>query len=171
VVSGDNTNNQKSTSNQGSGNIDAREVHGSGIIIGHHITTGDIIVTINKSIEQNPSNTYLQGLKQLTEKLSQEYQRYNVPEDKRSSINESIQDLQNDVKNLKPETELKDLSLSQQKQIDAKTTTLIEKVMYALPAASEVIASFTPLSPFSKLIRGGVQSIVDAVKESKNSKS
>ena len=87
-------------------------------------------------------------LKELTEKLSQEYQRYDMPEDKRRSINESIQDLQNDVKNLKPETELKDLSLSQQKQIDAKTTTVIEKVIHALPSASEVISSFTPLSPF-----------------------
>lgn len=171
MVSGDTTNNQKSTSNQGSGNVDARGVHGSGIIIGHHITTGDVIVTINKSIEENPNNAYLNGLKELTEKLSQEYQRYNVPEDKRTSINESIQDLQNEAKNLKPEAELKDLSLSQQKQIDAKTTTLVEKVVYALPVASEVIAGFIPLlSPFSKLIRGGVQKIVDEVKESKNSK-
>ena len=128
-------------------------------------------MAINKSMTENPNNVYLKGLKELTEILSQEYQRYNVPEDKRSSINESIQYFQNNVKNLTSETELKDLSLSQQKQIDAKTTTLIEKVICALPAALEVIASFIPLSPFNKLISGGVQRIVDAVKESKNSKS
>ena len=59
----------------------------------------------------------------------------------------------------------------QVKQIDAKTTTLIEKIVDALPATSETIANFTPLSPFSKLIRDGVQNIVDAYKKYKESQS
>jgi hypothetical protein len=159
--------NQKNTANQGSENVHVGDVSGSGIIIGHHIETGDVILGLNSSIKQNPNNPYLQGLKDLTEKLSLEYQKYNVPDDKRSLINQSIQDLQSDAKNLKPETELKDLSLSQQKQVDAKTTTLVERLIDALPAASEVVTDFTPLSPFSKLIRGGVQSIVDAIKQSR----
>jgi hypothetical protein len=168
----DNSDDQKNTGDLKNGNIDVHgDVYGSGIIIGHHITTGDVLVSINKSIDKNPGNVYLKGLKQLTEKLSEEYEKYNVPEDKRGSINESIKDLENDVKSLETKTEVKDLSLSQQKLIDAKTTTLIEKIVYALPAASEVIANFTPLSPFSKLIRGGLQQIVDAVKKSNYSKS
>ena len=66
---------------------------------------------------------------------------------------------------------MEDLKPSQEKQIDAKTTTLIEKIVDALPATSETITNFTPLSPFSKLIRHGVQNIVDAYKKYNESQS
>jgi DNA repair exonuclease SbcCD ATPase subunit len=148
-----------------SGNISGS----GGIIIGNNITTGDIEVQIDQSIKQNPNNEYLKGLKELTEKLEKEYEKYNVPQEKRTEINQSIQDLQNEVKDLKPETKVEDLKPSQEKQIDAKTTTLIEKIVDVLPEASETIANLTPLSPFSKLIKGGVQNLVDAYKKYKES--
>jgi len=144
---------------------------GTGIIIGKDITTGDIIIEIDQSIKQNPHNEYLQGLKKLTDELSEEYEKYNVPQEKRTEINQSIQDLEKEIKDLKPETKVEDLKPSQEKQIDAKTTTLIEKIVDALPVTSETITNFTPLSPFSKLIRNGVQNIVDAYKKYKESQS
>ena len=52
---------------------------------------------------------------------------------KRTEINQSIQELEKEVKDLKPETKAEDLKPSQEKQIDAKTTTLIEKIVDALP--------------------------------------
>jgi hypothetical protein len=52
-----------------------------------------VITEINQSIEQNPKNEYLQGLKKLTEELSKEYEKYNIPEQKRTEINQNIQDL------------------------------------------------------------------------------
>lgn len=152
-------------------NITATDINGTGIFIGTGIKTGDVNIGIDQLIKQNVQNEYLQGLKKLTDELSKEYQKYNVPQEKRSEINQNIQDLQNEVKSLKPETKVGDLKLSQEKQIEAKTTTLIESIVDALPAASETIANLTPLSPFSKLIRGGVQSIVDAVKKYKESHS
>ena len=158
------------TSNNGNitvGNISG----GTGIIIGKDITTGDVIIEIDQSIKQNPQNEYLQGLKKLTDELSKEYEKYNVPQEKRTEINQSIQDLEKEVKDLKPETKMEDLKPSQEKQIDAKTTTLIEKIVDALPATSETITNFTPLSPFSKLIRHGVQNIVDAYKKYNESQS
>ncbi|HEX6294534.1 MAG TPA: hypothetical protein VFZ46_05215 [Nitrososphaeraceae archaeon] len=145
--------------------------HSAGVIIGHNITTGDIIVELDQSIKQNPNNEYLKGLKELTEKLEKEYEKHQVSQEKRTEINQSIQDLEKEVKDLKPETKVDNLKPSQEKQIDAKTTTLIEKIVDALPATSETITNFTPLSPFSKLIRNGVQNIVDAYKKYKESQS
>jgi hypothetical protein len=154
------------------GNITVGNISGgTGIIIGKNITTGDVIIGIDQSIKQNPQNEYLQGLKKLTDELSKEYQKYNVPQEKRTEINKSIQDLEKEVKDLKPETKVDNLKPSQEKQIDAKTTTLIEKIVDILPATSETITNFTPLSPFSKLIRGGIQNIVDAYKKYKESQS
>ena len=152
-------------------NIKVGDISGTGIIVGSHITTGDVTIGIEQSIKQNPQNEYLQGLKKLTGELSKEYEKYNVPQEKQTEINQSIQDLEKEVKDLKSETKVEDLKPSQEKQIDAKTTTMIEKIVDALPALSETIVNFTPLSPFSKLIRGEMQNIVDAVKEYKNSKS
>ena len=135
---------------------------------GGNIAGGNIITEINQSINQNPNNEYLQGLKKLTEELSKEYEKYNVPEQKRTEINQNIQDLQKEVKDIKPETKAEEsLSPSKQILIEAKTTTLVEKIFDALPQASETIANLTPLSPFSKLIRGGVQGIVNAYKKYK----
>ena len=154
------------------GNITVGDITDSkGIIIGKNIKTGDVMIGIDQSIKQNPNNEYLQSLKELTQELSKEYEKYNVPEQKRTEINQNIQDLEKEIKDLKPETKVEDLKPSQEKQIDAKTTTLIEKIVDALPATSETITNFTPLSPFSKLIRDGVQNIVDAYKKYKESQS
>lgn len=139
---------------------------GAGVIIGKNITTSDITVNLDHSLKQNPDNEYLKGLKELTKQLEKEYERYNVPEAKRNEINKSIQDLQTEVKDIKPAPKVENLSLSKQKQIDAKTTALIEKIVDSLPETSETISNLIPfLSPFSKLIRGGVESIVDAYKK------
>ena len=100
---------------------------GTGIIIGKNITTGDVIIEIDQSIKQNPQNEYLQGLKKLTDELSKEYQKYNVPEEKRTKINQSIQDLQTEVKDLKPETKVEDIKEDKQKEIKTKTRDFIRK--------------------------------------------
>ena len=93
-------------------------------------------------------------------------------EEKRTEINKSIQDLEKEVKDIKPETKAEDIKDDKQKEIQKKTRTLIEKIVDALPEASETIANLTPFSsPFSKLIRGGVQNLVDAYKKYKESLS
>ncbi len=168
-------NNNTTSSHDGRGDTISANISGSGgVVIGKGITTGDINVNLDQSIKQNPDNEYLKGLKELTEQLAKEYTKYNIPEVKKNEINLSIQDLQTEVKDIKlepkveekPEPKIEILSLSKQKQIDAKTTTLIEKIVDALPETSETIANLIPLlSPFSKVIRGGVESIVNAYKK------
>ena len=159
----------------GGDNISATVSGSTGVVnVGKNITTGDIMVNLDQSIKQNPNNEYLKGLKEITDQLSKEYEQYNVPEAKRNNINQSIQDLQTEVKDIKPTPKVEDkptpkvenLSLSKQITIEAKTTTLVEKIFDALPQASETIANLIPfLSPFSKVIRGGVESLVNAYKK------
>ena len=203
----DNQNNSTTSSTgRGGGDINVSgDISGSaGVIIGQNITTGDIMVNLDQSIKQNPDNEYLKGLKDLTKQLSKEYEEYGVPEAKRNEINKSIQDLQTEVKDIKPATKVEEkpatkveekpatkveekpatkveekpatkveyLSLSKQKQIDAKTTSLVEQIVDALPETSETIANLIPfLSPFSKMIRGGVENLVNYVKKYNESES
>ena len=158
------------TSNNGNitvGNITG----GTGIIIGKDITTGDVIIGIDQSIKQNPQNEYLQGLKKLTDELSTEYEKYNLPQEKRTEINKSIQDLQNEVKDLKPETKVEDIKDDKQKEIKNKTETLYQKIIDATPQAAEIIVNLTPLAPFSKFFKNGIQNAVDAYKKYKESQS
>ena len=162
----------QSTYTSNRGNITVGDISGAtGIIIGNDITTGDIIIGIDQSIKQNPNNEYLKGLKELTQELSKEYEKSKVPEEKRTEINKSIQELVKEVKDLKPETKVEEIKEDKQKEIKTKTRTLVEKIVDVLPEASETIANLTPLSPFSKFIKGGVQNIVDAYKKYKESQS
>ena len=168
-----NQNKDNTPASNGGGNVTVSgDITGSaGIVIGQNITTGDIIVELDQSIKQNPNNEYLQGLKKLTEQLEKEYEKNNVPEEKKTEINKNIQDLEKEVKDLKPETKAESLNPPKQEQIQKKAKTLIEKIVDALPEASETVANLTPLSPFSKFIKGGVQNLVNAYKQYKKSQS
>ena len=185
----DNQKKDNATTTNGGGNVNVSgDISGSGIVIGHHITTGNIKIELDQSIKQNPNNEYLQGLKELTEKLEKEYEKYKVPKEKQTEINQGILDLEKEVKDLKPEakvepkpetkvepkpeTKVKDLEEDKQKEIKTKTRTLMEKIVDVLPEASETIANLTPFSsPFSKLIKTGVQTLVDNYKKYKESQS
>jgi hypothetical protein len=154
------------------GNITVGNITGgTGIIIGKDITTGNVIIGIDQSIKQNPQNEYLQGLKKLTKNLEKEYEKNNVSEQKRTEINKSIQDLQNEVKDLKPETKVEDIKDDKQKEIKNKTETLYQKIIDATPQAAEIIVNLTPLAPFSKFFKNGIQNAVDAYKKYKESQS
>ena len=138
-----------------------------GVIIGTNIQTGDInIDTINRAIEKNPSE-YLQGLKSFSEKLNQQLKENQVAPEKVQEVQKSVNDLQKEIQDIKPGTE-DNIDPGKRLVIEGKTTTLVNRVLDAIPAASEVIATFTPLAPFSKLIRKGVEQIVDAVKRSRS---
>ena len=127
------------------------------------------MVNLDQSIQQKQNNEYLQRLKELTKQLEKEYEKHNVIEEERTEINKSIQSLQTKVKDLKPETKVEDLEEDKQKEIKKKTATLIERIVDVLPQALETIANLTPFSsPFIKLIRGGVQSLVDTYKNIRN---
>ena len=147
--------------------ITVGDVSGQGIVIGKNIQIGSInIDSLNKELQNVPSE-YKDSLKTFSEKLNKELEKYQVPKEKANQIQESIVALGKEVEDVTPGREAK-LDYVKQTKIEAQATDVIGKVLDALPSAAETIALFTPLNPFSKLIRTGVQKIVDAVKQSRD---
>jgi hypothetical protein len=158
------------------GNVSTVDITGAEIIVGKdikvgNITIGDTKIEISNSLNKNPNSEYLEALKNLTEKLEEAYAKESIPEDKKNEINKSVITLQEDVKDLKPGTKVDDLSPPQQDKIKADTSSLIDKLLDASPAIAETITKFTPLAPFDNLIRGGVEKLVDGIKQWRKSKS
>jgi hypothetical protein len=119
---------------------------GSRNIIGKNIVVGD--------------NEYAESLKQFSETINDQLKGRQVPEEKVKSINQSINELAEEVQDVKPG---KELDYVKQTNVEAKTASVIQKVLDVLPQAAETATTFTPLAPFSKLIGKGVQGIVDAI--------
>ena len=125
-VQRDNQKNNDSTSSTGGGgfNFSGTIERSAGVVVGQNITVGDIMVDLDQSIQQNPNNEYFKGLKELTEKLSKEYEKFNVPEEKRKEINQSIQDLQTEVKDLPPATTVEEKPAT---TVEEKPATTVEE--------------------------------------------
>jgi hypothetical protein len=146
--------------------ITVGDVSGQGIIIGKDIQIGSInIDSLNKELKNVPSE-YKDSLKKFSDELNKELKKYQVPKEKTDQIQQSIVALGKEVEDVTPGREGK-VDYVKQTNIEARTTDVIGKVLDALPPAAETIALFTPLNPFSRLIRTGVQKIVDAVKQSR----
>ena len=142
-------------------------VSGSGHIIGKSIVVGDGTINVSEQrLTQIQNNEYAESLKQFSENINKQLKGLSVSEEKVKSINESINELAEEVKDIKPGKE-GEIDYVKQTNVEAKTASVIQKVLDVLPQAAETAATFTPLAPFSKLIGKGVQSIVDAIKNRK----
>jgi hypothetical protein len=142
-------------------------VSGPGSIIGKNIVAGDGTINVSEPrLTEIQNHEYAEGLKQFSETINNQLKGQQVPEEKVKSINESIDELAKEVKDIKPGKE-QEIDLAKEKNIEAKTTSLVQRVLDVLPQAAETAATFTPLAPFSKLIGGGVQGIVDAIRNRK----
>lgn len=85
-------------------------------------------------------------------------------------INQSISELAKAIEGVKPGAE-QEIDYDKQKNIEAKTGGLIQRVLNVLPQAAETATTFTPLAPLSKLIGKGVQEIVNAIQRRKSAPS
>jgi hypothetical protein len=133
-------------SRQGAGNIiEKNTVVGSGTI--SHLT-------------QIQNNEYAESLKQFSENVNSTLKGQQISEKKIKSINESIIELAKEVKDIKPGLE-EQIDYAKQITVEAKTASVIQKVLDVSPQAA---ATFTPLSPFSKLIGKGIQEILDSTR-------
>src|SRR5919199_2308871 len=138
-------------------------VSGSGNIIGKNIVVGSGTISVSEQrLTQIQNNEYAESLKQFSETINNQLKGRQIPEEKVKSINQSINELAEEVKDLKPGKE-QELDYVKQTNVEAKTASVIQKVLDILPQAAETTATFTPLAPFSKLIGKGVQGIVDAI--------
>jgi hypothetical protein len=142
---------------------------GSGNIVGKNIVVGDGTININEQwLTQIQNNDYAESLKQFSDTINDQLKGRQIPEEKVKSINESINELAKEVQDIKPGKEGEQvLDYVKQTNVEAKTASVIQKVLDVLPQAAETTATFTPLAPFSKLIGKGVQGIVDAIKNRK----
>jgi hypothetical protein len=149
------------------GDVIGTGVSGAGNIIGKNIVVGDGTINVSEQrLTQIQNNEYAESLKQFSETINNQLKGRQVPEEKVKSINESINELAEEVKDVKPG---KEVDYVKQTNVEAKTAGVIQKVLDVLPQAAETTATFTPLAPFSKLIGKGVQGIVDAIAKRKNS--
>ena len=73
-----------------------------------------------------------------------------------------MSELAKEVEDIRPGKE-QEIGYVKQTNIEAKTASVIQKVLNVLPQASETAATFTPLAPFSKLIGKGMQEMVNAI--------
>lgn len=114
---------------------------------------------------QKIPNEYSQALREFSEKINEQFKGVQIPEQEVKSINKSMDELAEEVKDIKQETqEKKEIDYVKQVQIETKTASLIQKVLKILPQAAETAsATFLPLAPCSKLIGKGTQYLVDAI--------
>jgi hypothetical protein len=56
---------------------------------------------------------------------------------------------------------------NEQKLREGEATDLIDRILDAIPPAVQVMIDFTPLNPFSRIIRKGIEEIVSKVKENR----
>ncbi|MGE5633966.1 MAG: hypothetical protein ACM3VV_01920 [Deltaproteobacteria bacterium] len=104
-------------------------------------------------------------MREFSEKINEQFKGVQIPEQEVKSINKSMDELAEEVKDIKQETqEKKEIDYVKQVQIETKTASLIQKVLKILPQAAETASAiFLPLAPFSKLIGKGTQYLVDAI--------
>lgn len=137
---------------------------GSENIFGKNIVVGSGTISISDTQLEKSSNEYIQNLKSFSETLNKQLKGLKIPEEQVKSINSTITDLAAEVEDIKPgKKEQDELDYIKKIQIESKTATTIQKVLNVLPEAAETAATFTPLSPFSKLIGKEVRQIVDAI--------
>jgi hypothetical protein len=144
-------------------------VSGSGNVIGKNIVIGSGTINVSEQLlTEVQNNEYAQSLKAFSETINEQLKGRAIPEEEVKSINKSIDELADEVKDVKPGQEAEEeIDYVKQTNVESKTASLIQKVLTILPEAAETAATFTPLAPFSKLVGKGVQGIVDAIKNRK----
>jgi SMC interacting uncharacterized protein involved in chromosome segregation len=142
----------------------------TGSIAGKYVVVGS--GTINASEQQLAKipNEYAQSLRTFSENINKQLQGRQIPQDQVESLKQSINNLAKELEDIKPGKE-QEIDYEKQKNIEAKTGGLIQRVLNVLPQAAETAATFTPLSPISKLIGKGVQEIVNAIQRRKSGSS
>jgi hypothetical protein len=162
----------------GKGDIHISGVQGdvSGIVSGGigNIAAKNVVVgsgTINVSEQQLAriqNNEYAQSLRGFSENVNKQLKDRQIPEQQIKSINQSMSELAKEVEDLRP-GEKQEIAYVKQTNIEAKTASVVQRVLNVLPQAAETAAVFTPLAPFSKLIGKGMQEMVNAIQKRRSS--
>lgn len=139
---------------------------GSGNIAGKYIVVGSGTISVSEQqLARIQNNEYMQALKDFSENINKQLKDRQIPEEQIKSINQSMNELAKEVEDVKQEQKI---DYVKQTKVEAKSASLIQKILNVLPQAAETAALFTPLAPFSKLIGKGTQEMVNAIQRSSN---
>lgn len=136
----------------------------SGIVVGGtgNIAGKYVVKVSEQDLARIQNNEYAQSLRSFFENVNKQLKDRQYPEEQIKSINQSMSELAKEVKDIRPGKE-PEIDCAKKTNIEAKTASVIQKVLNVLPQAAETAATFTPLAPFSKLIGKGMQEMVNAI--------
>ena len=150
-----------------SGDIIGVDVSGSGNVIGKNIVVGNGTINVDPDrLSKIKSSEYAESINDFSQDINNQLKGYQLKEEQVKSINQAVDNLAEEVQDIKPDQQ--EVDYVKQTAIESKTATLIQKVLSVLPQTAEVVATFTPLAPFSKLLGKGIKSIVEAIQKSMN---
>jgi hypothetical protein len=139
-------------------------VSGSGHTIGKNIVIGDGTITVSdQRLTEIQNNEYAQSLKAFTDTINQQLKGKQIPEEEVKSINKSVDELANEVKDIKPGQE--GIDYIKKRQLGTKFVNVAKNVLKVFPKTTETIAAFTPLVPFSRLIGERVEQVAQAIQQ------
>ena len=145
-----------------SGDIIGVGISGDGNIIGKNITIGGSI-NINKSILNNTDPQFKNSIEEFEKIINEKLKDIPVPEDSKKALQENVEKLAKEVKDVKPDQVLQD-----EDRVDSIKSYLVniaDKIVELSPDIAESIASMTPLAPFSKVIGKGTSFIAERIKK------
>ncbi len=150
-----------------SGDVVGVDFSGSGNIIGKKIVVGNGTINVNPDrLSKIKSSEYAESIKDFSQVINNELKGYQLEEVQVKPINQAVDNLAEEVQDINPDQ--KEVDYVKQTAVEAKTATLIPKVLPVLPQTAEIVATFTPLAPFSKLLGKGIKNIVEAIQKSLN---
>jgi hypothetical protein len=109
---------------------------GTGNITGKNIVVGSGTINVSEQQLSKIPNEYAESLRAFSEAVTNQLKNRQILEDHVKSINQSISELAKAIEGVKPGAE-QEIDYEKQKNIEAKTGSLIQRVLNVLPQAAE----------------------------------
>lgn len=119
-------------------------------------------IIINQQQLAKIPNEYIKSLQAFSEAINVQLKKHNISQEKAAPVQESINELVKEVEGIKPEEKI---NIEKKEDIKAKITKVAIRLLNILPKGAEMVATFTPLAPFSKIIGKGAEEIMKAIQE------
>ncbi len=145
-----------------SGDVIGVDISGDGNIIGKNISIGGSI-NVNKNILDNTDPQFKNSIEEFEKIINEKLKDVPVPEGSKKSLQENIEKLAKEVKNVKPDSIIQDEDKID--SIKSYMVNMVDKIVEISPDIAESIASITPLAPFSKVIGKGAGFIAERIKK------
>jgi hypothetical protein len=144
------------------GDVIGAKVTGAGNIVGKDIVISGTINIGTLGLEKIPSE-YSKALKDFSENINQQSISNKIAKQQVEPIESEIKEIAKDMENIK---NVESVSPTERRILNGKFANVIEKVLKVLPKTAEIITTFTPLSPFSRIIGESIEKVVIEIQKS-----